>query len=1423
MKDLPPTIIGIDIGSVAASVAQLTLQKQMLQTSYAFHYGDIPGTLNKLLADLDLSRPVWVAASESTPETVRASSRFDDQICCIAAARHHQPAARTILKVGGERFYLIRLGEDGGYLGSRGSTSCAAGTGAFLDQQARRLGLDGAWAISCQALSNRAPRPPIASRCAVFAKTDLIHAQQEGHGLDAICDGLCHGLAKNITDTVLGASVNLPQPLVFCGGVALNKAVGRYLAELTGLSVIIPDQPQLSGAWGAALALVETLSQKGGVHPAPMIIRRAHDLIQSSSRKHTYTYPALTLEKSAYPDFESLEQYRYAAPSWSGEGMAVEVDRYAPIVGKRRVILGVDIGSTSTKAILLGPDRSVLAGFYTRTTGRPLAAMQRILETVDHLANRHHCELVVERAGTTGSGRKFIGQIIGADLVLDEITAHARAAWELNPEVDTIIEIGGQDAKFTTLKNGRVTSATMNTVCAAGTGSFIEEQAAKLGCSLEDFAQRTEHRCAPLASDRCTVFMERDLNHYLAEGWASDDVLASVLHSVRENYLLKVATQSRIGNVVLFQGATAKNRALVAAFEQRLKKPILVSQYCHLTGALGTALTLWDEQQASNGQMKATRFAGIGLWRKTIPVRTEVCDLCTNHCKLSVADVGGETVAYGFLCGRDYDTRRFVRRDSGAFDLLAQHRQASRFKKTTIPAKRPRIGLPAGGHLVEDLPFWRYFFDRLGFPTVTSSSFKDAVKIGKPLTEAEFCAPMTALQGHVQYLKERCDYIYLPVYLEDRSGDRKVRRQYCYYTQYAPVLAQMPETAAGTKILSPLVRYLYTGFHTRMELYRMLKAIPGGQVAFWELSQAFDAARRFQETRRKQLKDQWQAHLKTRPADIRVVLLGRPYTLFSPALNSGIPDLFFQQGIDCCYQDMLAVTAEDTRAIDPLLQEIHWRFGARVMAAAQAVATQPGVYPVLVTSFKCSPDAFIQDYFKKLMAAHDKPYLILELDEHASGVGYETRIEAAVRAFRNHHQAAAPTMAPRLGHLNPDLRRGHTDRTIVLPNWDRLTGRLLEAVLRRDGRQAVLMEETATTIAKSLGENSGQCIPINAVTEGFVECLAKHHLAPENAVLWMSDACIACNIALYPHHVKSLLNARGGGLEKADVYVGDFFFMDISPRASFNAVFAYMFGGLLRRLACRLRPYECHAGDVDQVLDLSLEILYEAFLGRIKKQDALAAVIERFGRIPVRQEKRPKVAVFGDLYSRDNRVMNQDLIRFIERHGGEVVTTPYSEYARMIANPYFRKWFFERKFLTLISSKALMTTITRLERTYYRMFEPLLGEPMATFDDPPEAILSQYGVRIEHTGESLDNLLKVHYIKKHHPDVSLFVQASPAFCCPSLVTEAMSRRIEDVTGVPVVPITYDGTGGRKNDAIIPFLQYPRSACGKQKRPMGRVG
>ena len=301
--------------------------------------------------------------------------------------------------------------------------------------------------------------------------------------------------------------------------------------------------------------------------------------------------------------------------------------------------------------------------------GQPITATQTLLRVLREIEEAHNIQFDFCGTGTTGSGRQFIRKVVMADLAIDEITAHARAAYALNASVDTIIEIGGQDSKFTIMKDGQVTFSAMNYVCAAGTGSFIEEQAKRLNVPLNEYAERTLGMASPLTSDRCTVFMERDLNHYLSLGYTPEELLAATLHSVRDNYLSKVAHFNKIGNVICFQGATAKNEALVTAFEQKLQKPIFVSKYCHLTGALGVCLLLKDKQFAN------TRFCGIDFYKESPKVSEEICDLCRNHCKLKRIHLADQTVMWGFMCGRDETSNRRISTNQSGFDLLSSRRR----------------------------------------------------------------------------------------------------------------------------------------------------------------------------------------------------------------------------------------------------------------------------------------------------------------------------------------------------------------------------------------------------------------------------------------------------------------------------------------------------------------------------------------------------------------------------------------------------------------------------------------------------------------------------------------------------------------------------------------------------------------------------
>jgi len=1394
-------VLGIDIGSVAAGLVVISPDRNIIHSDYRFHGGNIRETVREMLAQVDLSVISEVAATSSTPPVIKARFRYDDQVAIIAAAREIHPDAGAILSIGGEKFGLILFDEDGNYRKYLSNTSCAAGTGSFLDQQAGRLNLNGIEDFCAHANGNTGDIPRIASRCAVFAKTDLIHAQQEGYCLESICDGLCHGLARNIVDTLFANEQPL-SPVVLCGGVSHNRPVAGHIHTLTNVEIVVDQWSHLYGAYGAALSRLtepKALDDTGDIHcPDDIISRRRNE--------RSYANPPLELTLSQYPDFEAHQQYVFL-PDRGEARCQVEVDLYAdaPSGTTWDAFFGVDIGSTSTKAVLMDDAGEVLAGFYTRTAGRPVDAIQSVLSAVEDLGRRKGISIAIRGTGTTGSGRKFVGRVLGADLILDEITAHARAAMALNPSVDTIIEIGGQDAKFTTLKNGRVTFSAMNTVCAAGTGSFIEEQAKRLQCPLDAFPSRTKGCKSPMTSDRCTVFMERDINHFLSAGYSRDEMLAASLHAVRENYLTKVATESQIGKTVLFQGATAKNRALVAAFEQRLERPIHVSRYCHLTGALGTALTLAETARRQDGFVST--FRGIGLYREQIPIRNEVCDLCTNHCKITVANVGTETVAYGFLCGRDYETRHFVRNNTSGFDLLAARRDALRSPAKAAPTRSLSIGIPAALHMVDDLPFWTHFFTQLGIRTVVSDHFLDGVKTGKQLSGAEFCAPMTALHGHVRHLLDRADYVFVPAYFENRDKEKHTRRQYCYYTQYAPALVS---DLGPSRVLTPLVSYLYSHFHTKIQLYRMLKSICPEPVHFMEVNTAYENAMALRRAARDRLQEIYRQH-KESSGDIRVVLIGRPYTVLSKEMNKHIPDIFATLGIKVFYQDMLDPSTADLETVKPLLDEIHWEHAAEILKAAVVAAQTESLYPVLLTSFMCTPDSFVMDYFRHIMDLHNKPYLILQIDEHGSSVGYETRIEAAVRAFRNHNDSVAPPV-PRAScrSLQPDHARQLEGKTVLMPNWDDITCRLLVATLQREGYDARLLEETEAAVRKSLRHNTGQCIPLNIIAQEYADYVEHHHLDPAQTVLWMASGEIACNLKLYPYHIKRLVNAFGNGMEKAGVYNGDITMIDISPKLSLNAYFAFMFGGMLRKMACRVRPYESDPGATDRALDESVRICTEAFLGLRDREQAAEAATALFTAIDVNAEpRRPQVAIFGDLYVRDNRFINQDLIRFIEQNGGEVITTPYSTYARMIAGPYFRKWFREGKYWHTFSSKTLLSSVQWMERRYYRYFERVLGEPEHAYKDDPEKILAGFNMGLEHTGESMDNILKVYYIKKHCPDVSLFVQTNPAFCCPSIVTQAMSRKIEDVTGVPVVTITYDGTGSFKNSKIIPYLAYPR--------------
>ncbi len=1388
-------VIGVDIGSVSLSIVQMDMDGKILNSSYTFHKGNIRQSLRDIQDNVDLSQVCGIAGvSSSVGLNENLTHLYNTQMAIIAAARFLQPDAASVLHIGAERFMFIQFDSHGNYQSTRTNSSCAAGTGSFLDQQADRLNLYGAEELCQKALENKDSIPDIASRCAVFAKTDLIHAQQRGFSMSAICDSLCKGLATNIANATFN-KMAVNYPILMTGGVSKNTAVIKHLETLADAQFLQDSYGHLFGAIGAAHMLLKEISSH-----SPLQILSLEEVLKPETTSNTYYYEPLNLKQSHYPDFASEKSFLFT-PIKSLHPRKVEIDFYrTPEQGTAYpVYLGIDIGSTSTKAVLIDKTKEPIIGLYTYTAGNPLSAVKSLFESIDHINQTEGITLSILGAGTTGSGRNFIGKIIGADLILDEITTHARAAYELNPETDTIIEIGGQDSKFTMMDHGRVTFSQMNTVCAAGTGSFIEEQAIKLNCPLKDYDAKAANVSAPIASDRCTVFMERDINQLLSKGYTVNEILATVLHSVTENYLKRVASEASIGKNICFQGATARNKSLVAAFEQRINRPIFVSKYCHLAGALGTALLLEEEHH------RIGNFRGLNLYKENIPVQTETCSLCTNHCTISVANVREEKVAYGFMCGRDYQTAKKVSKNKSGFDLLSERKKIfSLYKKGNYKSKII-IGIPASLHLFEELPLWKQFFNNLNIRTISSEKYREALKQGKLVAGAEFCSPIDALHGDVTYLAGRVDYIFLPVFLQTRNKQKDSEHNYCYYTQFSPsLISNMKGGELKDKILTPLLNFTMGNIVVALELYECLKAVLP-DISLTSIYSSLTKAFTQYHNQKKKLTDLFNQHFKA-DDNFSVVLLGRPYVVLSEELNKGIPDIFNGLGIKTFYQDMLPTDETELAEVETLLKKVPWYYASKILETTRIIARTPKLYPVLISAFKCAPDSFIIEYFKKILTESNKPYLILQIDEHDSNVGYETRVEAAVRSFKNHAALSGPQQKINNQKILPDINTNIGNKIFLMPGWDPIVMPLLAANLKRIGIDARIMNANSLTIKKSMAHNTGQCLPVNIIAQEFIEYINEHHLDPANTMLFMLDSKLSCNIRLYPQFIKSVLENQGNGLEKAHVYCGPISHLDISLSACYHAYFAYMIGGLIRRLGCKIRPYELNKGQTNEVITASIKLLEQAFLGNQDMEKTVNEAVALFDEIPRTEGNRPKVALFGDFYVCDNDIMNQDLNQAIEDAGGEVITIPYSDYVKINRDNVVRRWVDRGDYFQAMQLRLIMASLKWIENRYYRPFIKYLGSPYEIDSEKLEAHLTKFNINPHLGGESYDNILKIFYIMERYPDTALFVQTNPSYCCPSLVTEAMTNQIKRITGIPVVTITYDGTEEYKNDIIIPYLQ-----------------
>ena len=1052
--------IGLDCGNTTVKLVLLSPTGELLWSKIAAHRGSAIPAARRLLGELlqwdsgVCGCPVVLtgSAGERLLEICPGLSNLGDIPAIHRGVILLAPEARSVIEIGSQSArFLTGFGSE---LPPQFAVNehCAGGTGSFFEDQMSRLGLRIEDYSNLVAQAESIPR--LSGRCAVFAKTDIIHRQQEGIPTPDILLGLCYAMVRNYK-AVIVRSLPVERPVALCGGVAQNAGVVQAVKAVFGLEeedLIIPDPFLHAAAVGAALAAQEAETCSMG------------ELLASLCGQ-----PA------------AADQLVRRSPLSQPAGVSLTDPASSGVIPLEGCALGIDVGSTSTDLVLMDPDGGLIDFQYLRTAGDPEGAVRRGLE---HLRERFG-ELPLLAVGVTGSGRERIGRLIGADAVRDEITAQARAAVHWVPDADTVFEIGGQDSKYISLQGGQVADFQMNKICAAGTGSFVEEQAARMGIPLEEFGPLALTAQAPVElGERCTVFIETAIQSALAQGASQAEVAAGLCQSIVRNYLHKVVGSKLVGRRIVLQGGVAYNPGIVAAFRQEFGDRLTVSPCFSISGAFGVALLALE---TAEGPSRFHGFTGQG----------EESPALSPEVQRNIA---------------------FYQRGP---QLLLEG-----YDPAPVP-RRKTVGVPFALMIHKFFPMANAFFRHLGYNVLLSPpTNEEIIRLSQQTAQAETCYPVKLIHGHMAWLAEQgVDYIFLPSIHTMKHETSRVEHNYgCVYMQTAPRLAAraLRLEERGITLLNPVFdldfgqeamasAMLGLGKQLGIPKVRCLPALMSGA----------QAVRRHTAAVEKQGRD---LLASLGPEDKVLVLITRNYGLSDPVLNMGIPRLLLERGYKVLTLSHLPAHDLDLSADHP---NLYWPFGQHILSGAKLVAHHPNLYAVYLTNHGCGPDTTLSYLFRQEMG--EKPYLHIEVDEHFSPVGVITRIEAflqslesrPVRPLPEGFRLTAVPSHPTAVVAAPDRTRG----PLYVPDLPPFTPYLLDYFRHTRGVEARAMPLGGHSLALGRAETSSkEYLPFPALLGGILD-IALRETGPFQGLLPATQGAEADG--QYPWAAESVLRRRG--------------------------------------------------------------------------------------------------------------------------------------------------------------------------------------------------------------------------------------------------------------------------------------------------------
>ncbi len=1349
--------LGLDIGSVDAKLALIDKDSSVIHLDFERVTTGPKSAVIALLSRLaekvnldDIGTAGVVGSGKGVIPSELNWTSYSDPLAIISGLLISHPDARTIIQVGGQTSMVVEV-EDGLRKPWKVASNplCAAGTGRFLEQQAYRLGIS-LEDFARLALSAEGTPPRIAARCSVFAKTDLIHLQQKGVPIESILYSLSDSVARMVASFKKGP---FKEPVYFTGGVAANAAVVSSFNEVISArnkhrtEVTVPDNHLYIESLGCALLARDSQAQ------SKVVILEEEELGQR------------------YFIMPKLERY-----SQSNVWVPPTIDQ--PFEG----YLGIDVGSTSTKGIILDEaGQTIMAKSYLMTAGQPLEAVKQVLSNL-YAAVGDNAKIA--GVGVTGSGRYLIGSFIGADLIKNEITAQTRAAEDLAPDAD-IIEIGGQDAKLVIKRNGVVVDYQMNKACAAGTGSFIDELAEMLGVQVTNgqFADLAFE--APYLIDlgsRCASFMGQAVASAQQEGVPLEIITASLASSIARNYLSKVVEMRRLGDEVVLTGAVFYNEAVVAAFQQLMEKTrLVVPKHKEVTGAIGSAL-LAKEEMAEGG----SRFRGFQkLIEEEYELRTFTCNRCDNNCTISRLQMEGEPPTfYGSRCDL-YDSTVSHEKKETAFD----DREALLFAGYDPEAEgKLTVGVPRALLMYDFAPLLIGFLNELGVKTVFSNKTnRNVIERATELSYTDSCFPIKLLHGHTDNLQD-VDHIIIPSFLRLGIKEGEENQKYaCPLVQAAPFLIR-EALRLHEKLIVPLVDFSMGDKEVIDQFTRVARKMGFNRIKGKRAAKAGLAAQReFEKVREehgRELLKQVQENNQ-----IGVVIIARAYMAQDSGANLGIAEQLAQLGVVPIPLDYLPLSSVD---ISQYSDRPYWEYERKFIAGAHIVANTPHLYGLTLTNFGCGPNSIILNLVEDIIGS--EPLGQLEIDEHAAEAGIVTRIEAFVDTIKGFDRSGQARTITKDIYRSAELLN-HSKGIILLPRMCP-HAEVMAAAFNAYGVEAVaLPPANENNLLYSNKFTSGkECLPYRVTLGDFLKLYYEngHNLDLSKVEGFMAGAYGPCRLGKYAPEQGVVLKEIGFDLP-IRTSVSNNAYRDWGLGVAFER---FMWKGIvaydhLQKLLWRSRPYEASRGMADEAFNELTGAVSERISRRESYDDILRDAVPKFkALIDSAIPRKPLVGINGEIFLRSNDFSNNHLVRNCEEAGLEVVVSPFGEWIKYLALRNIEDGISNRQGMKIIKGYIRRKIQFRDESSVLSNFGHLVDVEEPTIEEILDFTKAHLSPRcgseaVLSVGTGLEWMV--------NPQFAGVISVMPHGCMPGGIVAAMSESLSVDYNKPWISLTYDGS------------------------------